>query len=221
MKFSIGRQSTTTWTPFSAGKLGYVWSNDTQKMMALNTSAQITLSNVSKGVEEVNHTLGIYHTAPSLCLTDISINTIYNSVSQSQDTNAIWLDADDVTPEIGLSNSTGDNITLGINSDGNAIINNGTGAFELITTSLADNASFNLADGRSGIGIITFGDGEEYAWFSFTSAGVVTLITNSDNVTTTLTTNDKLNIGDGGTYVTIENTFTATKQLTLQVTYNL
>ena len=100
-------------------------------------------------------------------------------------------------------------------------ISNGIATEGLITVTLADDGSFNLASGRSGLGVIQLGDGEEYAWFSFTSAGVVTLITNSANVTTTLTTNDKLNIGDGGTYVTVENTFTASKQVTLRVTYNL
>jgi hypothetical protein len=86
---------------------------------------------------------------------------------------------------------------------------------------LADNGTFTLENARSGVGIITFGDGEEYAWFSFTTAGVVTLITNSANVTTTGGTNDKLNIYDGGTAVTIENTFAAAKNMTIKVIYNL
>lgn len=96
-----------------------------------------------------------------------------------------------------------------------------TDKFVIMSRVLADNGNFTLTSGRSGIGMITFGDGEEYAWFSFTTAAVVTLITNSANVTTTGATNDKLNIYDGGTSVTIENTFTATKTMTITLTYNL
>jgi hypothetical protein len=92
---------------------------------------------------------------------------------------------------------------------------------DLFTRILADNGTVALASGRSGIGIITVGDGEEYAWFSFTTAGVVTLVTNSSNVTTTQGTNDKINIYDAGSNVTIENTFTASKVLTVKILYNL
>lgn len=86
---------------------------------------------------------------------------------------------------------------------------------------LADNANFALSTGRSGMAWITVGDGEEFAWFSFTQAGVVTLITNSSNVTTTQGTNDKINVYDGGTAVSIENTFTASKQVAIKILYNL
>lgn len=89
------------------------------------------------------------------------------------------------------------------------------------TRTLADNGTFAMESGRSGIAWVTFGDGEEYAWFSFTTGGVVTLITYSGNVTTVQGTNDKLNIYDAGTNVTLENTFTATKTLTIKVLYNL
>jgi len=91
----------------------------------------------------------------------------------------------------------------------------------VMTRILADNGSFTLNAGRSGMAWITFGDGEEYAWFSFTTAAVVTLITNSANVTTTATTDNSLNIYDGGTAVTIENTFSDTKVMTVKVIYNL
>ena len=91
----------------------------------------------------------------------------------------------------------------------------------IMTRTLADNGTFTLDASRSGMAWITFGDGEEYAWFSFTTGAVVTLIINSANVTTTATTNDKLNIYDGGTAVSIENTFTATKVMTVKVIYNL
>jgi hypothetical protein len=93
---------------------------------------------------------------------------------------------------------------------------------EMVTNiQLADNGTFGLDASRSGMGWITFGDNEEFAWFTFTTGAVVTLIQNSANVTTTGATNDKLNIYDGGTAVTIENTFTASKNMTIKVIYNL
>ena len=30
MKFSVAKQATTTWSPFSGGRLGFAWDNDTQ-----------------------------------------------------------------------------------------------------------------------------------------------------------------------------------------------
>jgi len=129
---------------------------------------------------------------------------------------------DNITGLTYLNSLTGNiaNSTTPLDTIFSNVMSNGNSNITIISATLADNGSFNLASGRSGLGIIQLGDGEEYAWFSFTTAGVVTLITNSANVTTTLTTNNTLNIGDGGAYVKIENTFAATKKVTIQVIYN-
>ena len=76
-----------------------------------------------------------------------------------------------------------------------------------------------LENAKSGIAMLTWGDGAEYAWFSFTTAGVVTLVTNSTNVVNTQT-NNKVNIIDGGTAVYIINEMGSTASMTLTVTYN-
>ena len=56
------------------------------------------------------------------------------------------------------------------------------------------------------------GDGEEYALFSFTTAGVVTLIQNSANVANTDSDTD-LCIYDGGTGIVIKNRLGAQKKI--------
>lgn len=82
------------------------------------------------------------------------------------------------------------------------------------------NSFYMTTAGRSGIGMLTWGDGAEYAWFSFTTAGVVTLITNSGNVEC-VKTNDKVNIIDGGTSVYIINEMGANATMSLKILYNL
>lgn len=73
--------------------------------------------------------------------------------------------------------------------------------------SIADNGTIDVPNTRSngGRGIAQMGDGEEYAEFSFTSAGVVTLITNSANVTNTGGSAGKFNIFTGGALIRFEN----------------
>ena len=97
---------------------------------------------------------------------------------------------------------------------------NGTATNDLITVSLADDATYDLVDARSGWGFVQLGDNISNAYFTFTSAGAVTLVTNLE-CTTTQGTNDKLNIYDAGTNVRLENTWAATSQVTINITYNL
>jgi len=115
MRFGVGKQTSTTWSPFSAGKLAFNWNNSGQSLMSLNTSAMLSLGD---GSATTNHQLSMYDAAPNMCLTDIGVNLNYSTAAQSQDTNAVWIRADDTTPEIGLSNSTGDEITMEIAATG-------------------------------------------------------------------------------------------------------
>lgn len=66
---------------------------------------------------------------------------------------------------------------------------------------------------NGGIGLAHIGDGEEYALFSFTSAGVVTLITNSANVGTTEDNDTTFNIFDAGEVIGFNNELGSTKNL--------
>jgi hypothetical protein len=85
--------------------------------------------------------------------------------------------------------------------------------------SLADDAEISLETGKAGFGHIMIGDNQEYAWFAFTSAGVVTLITNSTNVANTDSDTD-LSIYDGGTAVNIKNRLGATLILRYSIKYS-
>lgn len=91
---------------------------------------------------------------------------------------------------------------------------------KIYTRYMLDNDTFTLESARSGMGWLMAGDGEEYAWFIFTSAGAVTLVNNSAGVTIAGATNNSINIYNGGTAVVIKNTFTAAKVVTVKVIYN-
>ncbi len=67
---------------------------------------------------------------------------------------------------------------------------------------------------NGGWGMAQIGDGQEYGFFSFTSAGVVTLISNSANTQTSIADN-KFIIYDGGTGVYLRNELGST--LTINV----
>ena len=84
--------------------------------------------------------------------------------------------------------------------------------------SVADEASITLPDATIGFGFVQAGDNEEYALFSWTSAGAPTLISNSANVVTT-DTDTKLCILDGGTQINIKNRLGASKEIKYIIYY--
>jgi len=73
---------------------------------------------------------------------------------------------------------------------------------------------------NGGIGLAHIGDGEEYALFNFTSAGVVTLITNSANVGTTEDNDTTFNIFDAGGVIGFNNELGSTKNLLIVVWFS-
>jgi len=86
-------------------------------------------------------------------------------------------------------------------------------------SSVADEGSFNLpASSNGGWGFVQAGDGEEYAQFSYTSAGVVTLIANSTNVANSDSDTD-LCVFDGGSVVTIKNRLGGAKAIKVIIHY--
>jgi len=93
---------------------------------------------------------------------------------------------------------------------------NGT-QIKALSVELVDDATINLPDATSGVGVIT-ADGEEGAIFIWTSAAVVTLIANSGNVSASSVDTD-LCIYDGGTSVTIENKLGASKTIKYLIIY--
>lgn len=86
-------------------------------------------------------------------------------------------------------------------------------------SSLANGAFVNLlGTTNGGWGFVKVGDGEEYAQFIYTSAGVVTLIVNSANVVNTDTA-AKFCIFDGGLVPTIKNNLGVAKAVELVFYY--
>lgn len=107
----------------------------------------------------------------------------------------------------------------------------GTGTWKTIEnkyyTSLTDSnelepsgSYIDLPTGKSGSGTITFGDGIGYAIFLFTSAGVVTLLTNTSNIFSSLQTGtNHVIIKDNGVNVRIVNELGATTVFNVTVNY--
>lgn len=86
--------------------------------------------------------------------------------------------------------------------------------------SVVDDGSISIpTNSTGGFGFAQIGDGEEYGLFSFTSAGAVTLISNSANCVNT-DTDAKFCIFDGGTTPTIKNRLAATKNIMVLAFYN-
>jgi len=71
----------------------------------------------------------------------------------------------------------------------------------------------------SGWGEVMAGDNVEWAHFRYTAAGVVTLIANSANVTTTDDTDANMNIYDAGTGIIIENQLGSTLNFGVVIHY--
>lgn len=87
--------------------------------------------------------------------------------------------------------ATGDSLIRGLNS-------------RQSSETVVDDGTIDLPDAKIGWGFAQIGDNTEYGFFSFTSAGAVTLISNSANCVAT-DTDTKFCIYDGGTSVIIKN----------------
>lgn len=122
------------------------------------------------------------------------------------------------TEAMRISNETGITVTAQTK-----FVNNLTTNDSLITrsevSSLADSASITMATGVSGWGEVMIGDNQEWAHFRFTSAGVVTLIANSTNVATDGTTDNKLQIYDGGAGIIIKNLLGSRLKCAIKINY--
>jgi hypothetical protein len=96
-----------------------------------------------------------------------------------------------------------------------AILGENNNPFErAIRVNLADDGFVDMASarGNGGFGFAQLGDGTEWAQFSFTSAGVVTLVENSANVVNT-DTDTKFCIFDSGAVPRFKNRLGSVKNL--------
>jgi hypothetical protein len=86
--------------------------------------------------------------------------------------------------------------------------------------SMADSAKFDLPTSSSGgWGFAMAGDDQEHSFFSFSSAGVVTLIGGTANVTTVEDNDGKFNIFDSGSVVGINNELGSTVNVFVLIFY--
>jgi hypothetical protein len=87
--------------------------------------------------------------------------------------------------------------------------------------SVADDGYIDLKSGVAGWGFVMAGDNEEYGFFSFTSAGVVSLLTSTNSANFVATDTDaKLCVFDNGTNVRIRNRLGSAKTLRVEVKYS-
>jgi hypothetical protein len=87
--------------------------------------------------------------------------------------------------------------------------------------SVVDDGYIDLKSGVAGWGFVMAGDNEEYGFFSFTSAGVVTLLTSTNSANFVATDTDaKLCVFDNGTNVRIRNRLGSTKTIRYDVKYS-
>jgi len=85
--------------------------------------------------------------------------------------------------------------------------------------SLADGTGiYTLRNAKAGWGHIYASDDASYAYFTFTTGGVVTLVS-QNNCTTTADNDTTLNIYDSGTAVVIENELGATYKIRFDINY--
>lgn len=86
-------------------------------------------------------------------------------------------------------------------------------------TSLQDDSSFALETGKTGTGWAQFGDNDDYCPFVFTSAGVVTLLTDATANCANTDTDAKACVYDCGSGPCVKNRLAATKTVGISVRY--
>lgn len=97
-----------------------------------------------------------------------------------------------------------------------------TGTIQLFTYegTVNDDVYFDLPDAVAGLGMANFNEGAEYAIFSFTDAGAVTLISNSANVANSQSDGNYCIYDSGGTAVRIENKIGSNVNIKVFVWFN-
>lgn len=109
-----------------------------------------------------------------------------------------------------------------VEEDGDVVVvgeitSNGITAFSYVDLDIDDTEEYELtvADGKAGWGMASLE--AEWTYFRFTAAGVVTLVNNTTNVTTTDGTDNNFNIFDAGTTIKFENQLGDNKELNINV----
>jgi len=128
------------------------------------------------------------------------------------DTSKRWMGADTLFHESENPNKFDNDVLI----DGELTSNSIT-QFPYVDLDIDDTEEYELtvADGKAGWGMASLE--AEWTYFRFTAAGVVTLVNNTTNVTTTDGTDNNFNIFDSGTTITFENQLGDNKELNINV----
>lgn len=86
--------------------------------------------------------------------------------------------------------------------------------------SVADDGYIDLKSGMAGWGFVMAGDNEEYGAFCFTSAGVVTVLSDASTNFVGTDTDAKLCVFDNGSNVRIRNRLGSAKTIRYEVKYS-
>ena len=112
MVFAVGKKTGTTWTGYSGSQKGFAFRNSGAEILTISTDG---IFGFGTNADAPYHMVSMYDSAPNLCLTDVGVNDNITSLATAQDTNAFWIDADDTTPSLGMTNSLGN--AIGISTD--------------------------------------------------------------------------------------------------------
>ena len=119
----------------------------------------------------------------------------------------------------GFTSQTYYGLRIGLMTEFMTVTNSGSMVHYAKQASLNDEGATALPSSTSGgFGFAQAGDGEEYGLFSYTSAGVVTLISNSANTVAT-DTDTKFCIYDAGTVVWVKNRLGSAKNVLIMIHY--
>jgi len=115
--------------------------------------------------------------------------------------------------------SLSNNLTWGGNITATGTITSNNLISESNNSSVEDEAFIDLPSGISGWCFVQAGDGEEYAKFSFTTAGIVTLLSDTSTNVVNTDTDGNLCIFDNGTNVRIKNRLGSAKIIKFNCNY--
>lgn len=149
---------------------------------------------------KVNQTSTAGYTAHDVAITETSTGSGNNNFFRyGNGTDSIYV------------TNTGDIVTTG------EVTASGVTAFNYVDLDIDDTEEYELivADGKAGWGMASLED--EWTYFRFTAAGVVTLVNETANVSTTDDADNKFNIFDSGTTITFENQLGDDKELNINV----
>ncbi len=169
--------------------------------------ADVTLAvllSLIKGLEISNDSVGIKLDAGTLTLSGDGIKVTDNTFQQPSDTTSY--DATQAMLTDSLRNIT------------TSVVTRDSLGHHRELSEVADTGEITFSTGVAGWGHALGGDNEAYAYFTFTSAGVVTLVS-QNNCTTTNDNDGTLNIYDGGSGIVIENQLGDTKKVALDIKY--